>query len=339
MTQRVSTKNIDEIGKLANGINLFIEELQTIINTIKDKSDLIQKSANVMNEQVSDSNRIALSVSAVTQQLSASIQEITSTIDQLSDGSTIIVDNVTAMSDEAIQSSEKMLFVKDNANKLKIDTESNKQNAINIIKSITDEVNEAIKESEKVLQINELTEEILNISSKTNLLALNASIEAAHAGESGRGFAVVANEIRMLAESSRNTANNIQNINSFVVQAVNKLSTSASEMIELINSDIVKDYDKFVQISNQYKEDADYVNSILQSFSDNALSIKETMTTMNNGINDISIAMNDGAQGIISVAEDVTGLANAIAMIKNKTDVNKQISEELLNEVSGFTNI
>ena len=73
--------------------------------------------------------------------------------------------------------------------------------------------------SKSVDHVNELTDEILNISSQTNLLALNASIEAARAGDVGRSFSVVADEIRLLADSSRETANKIQNINSVVISA------------------------------------------------------------------------------------------------------------------------
>lgn len=339
LTQRVRTKNIDEIGKMANGINLFIEELQSIINTIKDKSELIQDSATMMDEKVSDSNRIALNVSAVSEELSASIEETTATLDQISEGSSSVVKNVMNMSDDSMENAENMSDIKNKANKLMSDTELSKQNAMDTISNIINIVNVAIKESESVEKINELTEEILKISSQTNLLALNASIEASHAGDAGRGFAVVANEIRNLAEVSRDTANNIQEINNIVVQAVNKLSESASQMIRMVNDNVMNDYDKFVDIIRQYKDDADYTYTVLQSFSDKAMSIKETMIAMNNGINDISTAMNDSAQGVTSVAEDISELASAISLIKDKSDDNKEISDELLVEISRFQKV
>lgn len=102
-------------------------------------------------------------------------------------------------------------------------------------------------------KINELTNNILNIASQTNLLALNASIEAARAGEAGRGFAVVADEIRNLAENSRDTANDIQNISVLVTEAVRVLSENAEEMLKFVGTDVIKDYDGFVDVVNQYQ--------------------------------------------------------------------------------------
>ena len=121
---------------------------------------------------------------------------------------------------------------------------------------------DAVKESQNVEQINSLTNDILDIANETNLLALNASIEAARAGEAGRGFSVVAEEISVLADSSRNTANNIQGISQVVNEAVQKLSDSAQQMLQFVDETVLTDYDSFVSIVNQYQTDAEEMNRI-----------------------------------------------------------------------------
>lgn len=197
----------------------------------------------------------------------------------------------------------------------------------------------AVAESRSVEQINELTGEILNITDQTNLLALNASIEAARAGEAGKGFAVVADEIRVLADNSRDTANNIQSISNQVTGAVEQLAKNAENMLHFIDKKIMKDYDDFVGVAGQYEKDADNVNDILTNFARNTGDINETIQTMNEGINNIAIAVDESARAVTSVAENAVNLVESITQIKKETENNQDISSKLSDEVNRFKNV
>ena len=188
-----------------------------------------------------------------------------------------------------------------------------------VLKTIGSQLEEAVQESRSVEQINELTGNILNIASQTNLLALNASIEAARAGDAGRGFAVVADEIRSLAENSRDTANDIQNISNLVTSAVTKLAEHAQEMLKFIGTDVIKDYDGFVEVVNQYQADADLMSQILGEFVDQAAIINDTMREMNTNIDDVSSTVGESAKAVTSVAEDASHLVGAISNIQEET--------------------
>ncbi len=339
LTERIVTKNVDEIGQMVDGINKFIEQLQGIISEIQKDSNLISESADTITSRVDDSNKSALNVSAVTEQLSASVEETTATLEQIAGGSNDIMNQVKAITEHAVEGADNVHTIKDKAASLKVETLESRQNSEAIISEISVSLKSAMEDSKSIEQINALTNQILSISSQTNLLALNASIEAARAGEAGRGFAVVADQIRELAENSKNTANNIQQINELVTTAVQRLSDSASKMLEVMNTSVAEDYDKFVSIAEQYQSDAEYMSNILTEFSTNAVHINKTMETMCEGLNDITTAMDDSAQGITSVAEDTSELVAAISSILQEAGNNTEISKGLQEEVSRFKKV
>ena len=156
--------------------------------------------------------------------------------------------------------------MKDQAERLERDARSSMEETEKRIREIMGVLTQAIEDSRSVDQVNELTNDILNISGSTNLLALNASIEAARAGEVGRGFMVVAEEIRQLADSSRDAANHIQNINGTIISAVHNLAENANGMVEYINQSILPEFRKFMDSGVRYREDSTYVERVMKEF-------------------------------------------------------------------------
>ena len=339
LTERINVKSKDEIGQLANGINSFIESLQAVIRKLQTESDNMMTSANEVSSHVDESNKSALNVSSATQQLAASMEEISATLDQLVEGSRDILERVQAMNDSADSGNETVTNIKGRAVTMHQETLESKEHAMEVLKTIGSQLEEAVQESRSVEQINELTGNILNIASQTNLLALNASIEAARAGDAGRGFAVVADEIRSLAENSRDTANDIQNISNLVTSAVTKLAEHAQEMLKFIGTDVIKDYDGFVEVVNQYQADADLMSQILGEFVDQAAIINDTMREMNTNIDDVSSTVGESAKAVTSVAEDASHLVGAISNIQEETENTHRISTELQNEVKRFERV
>ena len=339
LTERINVKSQDEIGQLVTGVNGFIEQLQGIMIKIRQEQNNLSDLANSITSEIADSNDNASSISATMEQLSASMEEVAATLDEITTGAQEILSASKEMSDEAETGKEFVAGVKGAAVSMRSDAQSSKENTTAMIQEIRAMLEVAIANSRSVEKINELTDEILSISSQTNLLALNASIEAARAGEAGKGFAVVADEIRVLAENSKNTANNIQGISSLVTNAVDELSADANKMLEFIDSTVLADYDKFVDMANSYHDDADHMDEILQGFYGNASKLAETMAQMTEGIDGINIAVDESAQGVTMAAQSTAQLVDALVNIKAESDTNQQISEELQGEVKKFKNI
>lgn len=339
LTERIEVKTKDEIGQLANGINSFIESLQEVIQKLQIESDNMINSASIVTTQVDESNRSALNVSSATEQLAASMEEVSATMDQLVEGSYSILERVRVMNDNADSGNETVSSIKKRAVDMHKETIKSKEHAMAVLKNIGTQLEKAVQESRSVEKINELTNNILNIASQTNLLALNASIEAARAGEAGRGFAVVADEIRTLAENSRDTANDIQDISVLVTEAVRVLSGNAEEMLKFVGTDVIKDYDGFVDVVNQYHADADLMSQILGEVVEQVAVINNTMSDMSKGMGDVSTTVGESVRAVTSVAEDAALLAGAINSIQEETENTNRISEELQNQVRRFEKV
>ncbi|MBQ7943705.1 MAG: methyl-accepting chemotaxis protein [Lachnospiraceae bacterium] len=339
LTERIDVKTKDEIGQLAVGINGFIEKLQEIMRKLQVESEEMMNSSDVVNHHVEESNRNALNMSSATQQLAASMVEMTQTLERLAQGSHNILERVQAMNESAEQGNTSVTNVKGHATTIHKETMESKEHAMQVLGTIGKQLENAVEDSRSVEKINELTGNILSIASQTNLLALNASIEAARAGEAGKGFAVVADEIRVLAENSSNTANDIQNISKLVTDAVSRLSGQAQEMLKFIGTDVIKDYDGFVDVVNQYQADADLMSDILQQFVEQVSVITNTMQEMSSGIDGVSSAISESSNAITSVAEDASSFVSAMNEVQSETENAHRISVELQNEVKKFEKV
>ena len=329
----------DEIGQLANGVNHFIETLQNLMVKIQSVSKDMKKSSYLVQKEAESSNMSASNVSATSEELAASMEEVSASLYDLAQGCNNLLEKMAGMNEDAKNSAMKLQEVKLTAENSYKEAIASKEKTVETFDGIQKDVAEAVEASKSVNEIAKLTENILNIAAQTNLLALNASIEAARAGEAGRGFAVVADEIRQLADSSRETANNIQEISGKVIEAVNNLSGNATEMIRFVDEKVALDYDNFVKIIGNYDADSEQASNTFNEFAVKSKDSLGTMNDMNEGINNISIAIEESAKGVTNVAQEISQLVTAISAIKVQADENKNLSEDLLDEVAKFEKV
>lgn len=339
LTKRISVNQKDEIGSLVEGVNTFIEALQNVIAGIRDSSVHLNSAFAAVTDSVTSVNGNATDISAVMEELSATMEEVSATLANVNER----VERAGQGMDRISEQSEHILHyaseMQDRATKLENTAVTNKDTTSTMIQEILSTLQQAIENSKSVEEVNALTDEILNISSQTNLLALNASIEAARAGEAGKGFAVVADEIRVLADSSRETAGNIQQINAKVVTAVEELVKNSENIVTYINENVLKDYDGFVDSGHKYRADADYINEVMTSFTDSVDHLRQTMNEVVENVNDVSSAVEQGAEGVANAAENTTQLVGEMETIMKEIDDSNQNISDLSTQTKRFINV
>lgn len=336
LTKRVSMSANKEIAAVGNGINVFMDTLQDIFKIIVSNSSKMDTVVGEVRDSMQTSNGSVSDLSALTQELSATMEEMSenaSVINTSTESVKADVDQIASRTGEINEFSREM---KAHADSMEASARENMESTGTKVNEILEVLDKAIEDSKSVNQVNSLSNDILNIASQTNLLALNASIEAARAGEAGKGFAVVATEISQLASASQEAANDIQQINRVVTEAVENLAEHANGLIQYMKEEILPEFDNFVTAGNEYREKATYIENSMDEFSQKTDDLKNSMTEIADSIQTITFAINESVKGIGSAADSTQILVGDMENITGHMNENQQIASDLKKETEVF---
>lgn len=332
LTSRVPVQTKDEISTLAQGVNEFLDILQDMIGGVISCGQEIEKQQQNVTAVVDKTNDNARETSSTMEELAASIEEVSSTVAYVNENTKQAEESVEMMIDKAVSGTQFAEEIRNRAQQLQKVAEDSRESAGTMIGEFDSMLQSSIEDSRKIENISNLTGDILSIASKTNLLALNASIEAARAGEAGRGFAVVADEIRVLADNSKETANNIQAISEEVVEAVTVLAENARSLIAFINERILPDYETMERTGEQYLNDSITVDRMMAQIRDSMEQIGGMMRTVVESNDNITGNVQESAQGVMGVVNNTTALADnmkdIIGALEQVSGVINHLSEQ-----------
>lgn len=329
-------KRKDEIGQLANAISIMQEAVKKVIKGVIQEASNMNKAVQVSNSGIEDLNKQLEDISATVQQLAAGVQEIAASAQEMNATSAEIGAAITGISQKAQEGYKRTENTIQKVMAMKEQSEAALKAVQEIRLKMDSELKTAIEQSREVENIGELSNAILQITSQTNLLALNAAIEAARAGEAGKGFAVVSDEIRKLAEDSKKTVGQIQDITNKVILAVENLSACSSKVLDFLSNQVDKDYENMIEEKEKYASDTNDIGKTVAEFNFTSQKLAEQVENMVTAINEVTISTNEGAQGTSDIAEKFTIVVDVANKVMKQTENVKTSSELLMKMVSEF---
>ncbi|MCR5557623.1 MAG: methyl-accepting chemotaxis protein [Butyrivibrio sp.] len=326
----------DELGQMSDSLNEMFENNKDVISKISNGSVEVSETsnglANMANElsqqftsiqgNISGVNDAMMSSGAATEQVNASVEEVNASVHQLAA--------------ETEKTSSEATDIKSRAREIEKESKSAYDYAINIAEQREADLVEANEKAKVVDQIGTLADTIAEIADQINLLSLNASIEAARAGDAGKGFAVVASEINKLASSTSEAVEQIRETIDGVQEAFGTLSSSSGELLTFIKDTVTPDYDKFVTVAKQYGNDAGSFGDSSENIAQMVENIRASMEEVSKAIQNIAESTQDTADLSSQVNDSVMAAADVVSNVNEMTNKQESVAGTLKDIVGRF---
>jgi methyl-accepting chemotaxis protein len=335
LTKTVDIKTNDEIGDMARYFNATLEKIRGLVTTIKNQSIALlgvgNELAGNMTQTAAAINEITANIQSIKTRVinqSSSVTQTNATMEQITINIDKLKSHVDSQSNSVAQSSSAIVEMLANIQSV---TQTLVKNTANVkdlmeasevgrsgLQEVATDIQEIARESEGLLEINAVME---NIASQTNLLSMNAAIEAAHAGEAGKGFAVVADEIRKLAENSGDQSKTISTVLKKIKDSIDKITRSTDSVLN-----------KFTAIDDGVRIVSDQEENIRNAMEEQGAGSKQILEAIGQ-LNEVTLVVKSASE------EMLEGSRQVIAESKNLEMVTEEISNGMNEMASGADEI
>ena len=302
----------DETGEMARSVRQMRSKLREMVALIDQAGTGVREDVSDLNSNMEQVSAICGNNSATTEQLAAAMQEAASATDTVTHAIGTVNDNAKSIEELSRQGVSNSAEVKERAVSLKQSTAEAGKRTGDMYEEVKEKTRSAMEQARAVDRINELTQNIMEISTQTNLLALNASIEAARAGEAGKGFAVVASEIGALANQTQEAVTDIEGIISQVNGAVNNMVQCLENSMNFLENTVLKDYQEFMEVGERYSEDALSYEEGMDKINDAIRNLVSAISDITFSIEEINTTVSESATGVSDIAGKTTEMAQKI---------------------------
>ncbi len=329
-------KRRDETGLMARAVHDMRANLRKMVQDINTASSDITTNVDSLRQTSDMINSMCTDNSATTQALAAGMEEAAATTVNVNENVQTMRQEAESIADMAGKGAEQSGEVMERAKNLGNKTEQASKRTMDMYQNVKDKSDKAIEGSKAVNKIDELSNTIMEISSQTGLLALNASIEAARAGEAGKGFAVVATEIGSLADQTSKAIADIGTIVKAVNEAVDNMTDCMKETTEFLEKSVLEDYKEFQEVSVQYQADADAYGDNMNKVKDAIDKLTALTETSAEALDGIKDTVNESATGVTDIAQKTSDMVEKTVDIHDKVTECYGCADELNNIVAKF---
>ena len=316
-----------------------VAPIRQAMGTLQDSSQRLGGVVGQVHGRIHSSSGSVQALSNLTSQLSAALEEVSGSAGNISSSAAGTQADAQDMAEECAAITAYSVEMRGRAEEIEKTARENMESVRTRTEEIVSQLSTAIEKSKSVGEIGSLTKDILSISSSTDLIAVNASIEAARAGTAGKGFAMVAREIRTLADSCAETAGHIQEVSGVVTGAVDYLSGSAQELVEYLSHAVLEQFQRSAASGKQYRDDAIYVQSSIEAFNSRVERLRAAMDEVAGSIANISDAIGGAAEGVNGAAGRTQELVEDMAGIAQGMATNGEIVGDLQKQMESLANL
>lgn len=327
----------DDFGALVQDLEAMKHSVAGLIKSTKAEAHQIIQVVDRVNLNIKELNGNITDVSATTEELAAGMEETAASAEEMNSTSEEIETAARSIAEKAQEGANQVIEISKRAENTRTDIKKSQELIQRVSAEIQEKLQQALEQSKVVNEINVLSEAIMGITAQTNLLALNAAIEAARAGEAGKGFSVVAEEIRNLAEQSKNMVVQIQKVTGKVTVAVDNLIDNSNTLLDFVSKDITGNFEQFLAVTDAYNADAAYVDSLITDFSATSEELLASIGQVIHAVNEVTKAASEGAEGTGEIAEKIAGITAMSGEVTNQILITRDGSFRLQKEIGGFT--
>lgn len=337
------------IGTLltAAGIAAAVSAVRTAANglakPVTEAADTLTDSSQDMGAAANEVRRSAQKTSGSAEKLSALAARLSENIGYASESAALVHGNALGIHNSVSEITEQCAAVTEYSSEMTLraeDMERTAEENMRLIgekaESISELLGKAIGESKSVESVNRFTQDIVSISSTTNIIAMNAAIEAKRAGEAGKGFSLVAGEIKQLADSCREAASRIEEVNGTVTAAVRDLSEQSGELLDYLNGFILSAFRDTVKNGRQYKDDSAYIEKAMNELNVRAERLKDSAAEITGSVGNIVSALDKSSAAAYETAETGRELAAELANLRGSIDTAVSTAEELRRQTAAL---